>query len=339
MQLTEFDFPFDPSLIADHPIHPRDQARLLLVPRGSGPYTHHQVKDLPSLLNPGDVLVVNDTKVIPARLWGHKVPGGGKLELLVVKQQDGDSWEVLIKGQVKRGQVIILGQHAQAVVVERSRERTMVRFTSDCPVHELIQKLGEVPLPPYIKRNPTLADQADYQTVFARVEGAVAAPTAGLHFTPQLLEALDARGIHNASVTLHVGPGTFRPVTVMNIHDHHMDSEWFQVPGETAKIVNKVKAEGRRVVAVGTTAVRSLEAAADEEGRVHPQTGETRLFITPGYKFRVVDALLTNFHWPRTTLIMLIAAFAGLDQARGAYEEAIKTAYRLYSYGDAMLIR
>ena len=339
MQLTEFDFPFDPSLIAEHPIHPRDQARLLLVPRGSGPYTHHQVKDLPSLLNPGDVLVVNDTKVIPARLWGRKVPGGGKLELLVVKQQDGDSWEVLIKGQVKRGQVISLGQHAQAVVVERSRERTMVRFTSDCPVHELIQKVGEVPLPPYIKRKPTLADQADYQTVFARVEGAVAAPTAGLHFTPRLLEALDARGIHHVSVTLHVGPGTFRPVTVMNIHDHQMDSEWFQVPDETANIVNKVKAEGRRVVAVGTTAVRSLEAAADEEGRVHPQNGETRLFITPGYKFRVVDALLTNFHWPRTTLVMLIAAFAGLDQARGAYEEAIKMAYRLYSYGDAMLIQ
>jgi len=339
MQLADFDFPFDPSLIADHPIHPRDHARMLVVPRGQGSYAHHHVTDLPSLLNPGDVLVVNDTKVIPARLWGYKVPGGGKLELLVVKQEDGDSWEVLIKGQVKRGQVISLGQHAQAVVVERSRERTMVRFTSDCPVHELIQKVGEVPLPPYIKRKPTLADQADYQTVFARVEGAVAAPTAGLHFTPQLLEALDTRGIHHVSVTLHVGPGTFRPVTVMNIHDHHMDSEWFQVPDETANIVNKVKAEGRRIVAVGTTAVRSLEAAADEERRVHPQTGETRLFITPGYKFRVVDVLLTNYHWPRTTLVMLVAAFAGLDQARGAYEEAIKMAYRLYSYGDAMLIR
>lgn len=339
MHLNEFNFPFNSSLIADHPIHPRDRARLLLVPRGSGFYTHHQVKDLSSLLNPGDVLVVNDTKVVPARLWGYKIPSGGKLELLVIKQQSGDCWEVLIKGQVRKGQVISFGKHAQAEVVGRSQKRTLVRFTSDCPVHELIKKIGEIPLPPYIKQKPVLADQMDYQTIFAKVEGAVAAPTASLHFTPQLLGSLDARGIRNASVTLHVGPGTFSPVTVTNIHDHQMDSEWFQVSDETAKIVNKAKAEGRRVIAVGTTVVRSLEAAADEKGKIHPQIGETCLFITPGYNFLVVDAILTNFHWPRTTLVMLIAAFAGLDQVRGAYEEAVRAAYRLYSYGDAMLIR
>ncbi|RMH06750.1 MAG: tRNA preQ1(34) S-adenosylmethionine ribosyltransferase-isomerase QueA [Nitrospirae bacterium] len=338
MCLTDFDFPFDPSLIADHPVSPRDHARLLHVPRGHGAIGHYRICDLPHLLKAGDVLVFNDTKVIPARLRGRKRPGGGKVELLMVKPLADAVWHVLLRGRVKPGQVIEITPDAQATVLDRQPDHAVVRVEGPSSVPELLQKHGEIPLPPYIKRPPTLADQRDYQTIFAREEGAIAAPTAGLHFTPRLLEALSAAGIRYTCLTLHVGPGTFRPVTTRTIEHHVMEPEWYAIPKDTAEMVNRAKQEGRRIVAVGTTVVRALEAAADESGEVHPGNRETSLLITPGYRFQVVEALMTNFHLPRTTLLMLVSAFMGIDQARRAYEEALAHRYRFYSYGDAMLI-
>ncbi|NKB80305.1 MAG: tRNA preQ1(34) S-adenosylmethionine ribosyltransferase-isomerase QueA [Nitrospirales bacterium] len=338
MQLTDFDFPFDPSLIAQHPMNPRDQARMLVVPRESGAYTHTQVVDLPTWLQAGDVLVVNDTKVVPVRLQGFKSPSGGRVEMILVREHGERGWEVLLKGRVSVGQVIDLGCDAVATVVERSRTQTLVKITSQWPIPELLARIGTMPLPPYIKRLPTTEDHQDYQTLFAKEEGAIAAPTAGLHFTPGLLEALTARGIQLAMVTLHVGPGTFRPVTAPDIHQHQMDMEWYDMPESTAMLINQAKAERRRVVAVGTTAVRSIESASVGRGNVLAQAGNTKLFITPGYQFKVVDVLLTNFHLPRTTLLMLVSAFAGYSQVYKAYEEAILERYRFYSYGDAMLL-
>ncbi len=340
MRLSEFDFPFDETLIADHPVSPRDRARLLVVPRkGTPTFQHARVKDLPDLLRSGDVVVLNDTKVIPARLHGIKRSTGGRIEALLVRPLEESSWEVLLKGQVDTGQVLQFQDEATAEVLERTRERTVLRIDTKGSVKDLLEKIGEVPLPPYIKRQATERDKEAYQTVFARSEGAVAAPTAGLHFTEHLLVALKQKGIQLATVTLHVGPGTFRPVTVDQIEDHHMTAEWFEISEDTAKRLNAAKAEGRRVVAVGTTSVRTLESAVNEAGEIRPGPGETRLFITPGFRFTMVDALLTNFHLPRTTLLMLVSAFTGLDQLRAAYAEAITARYRFYSYGDAMLIQ
>ncbi len=340
MRLSEFDFPFDESLIADYPVSPRDHARLLVVPRKGEPaFQHAQVKDLPNLLRSDDVVVLNDTKVIPARLHGTKQSTGGKIEALLVRPLEEKSWEVLLKGHIDVGQVLQFQDVATAEVLERSQERTVLRINSRGSVTELLDRIGEVPLPPYIKRPATEQDKETYQTVFARSDGAVAAPTAGLHFTEQLLAALKQKGIQLATVTLHVGPGTFRPVTVDRIEDHHMAAEWFDISEETAQRLNVAKAEGRRVVAVGTTSVRTLESAVSETGKIRPGHSETRLFITPGFRFAMVDALLTNFHLPRTTLLMLVSAFGGLDQLRAAYAEAINARYRFYSYGDAMLIQ
>ena len=340
MRLSEFDFPFDESLIADYPVSPRDHARLLVVPRKGEPaFQHAWMKDLPNLLRSDDVVVLNDTKVIPARLHGTKRSTGGKIEALLVRPLEEKSWEVLLKGHVDVGQVLQFQDEATAEVLERNQERTVLRIDTRGSVTELLDRIGEVPLPPYIKRPATEQDKETYQTVFARSEGAVAAPTAGLHFTEQLLAALKQKGIQLATVTLHVGPGTFRPVTVDRIEAHHMNTEWFHVSEETAKRLNAAKAEGRRVVAVGTTSVRTLESAVDQAGKIRPGSGETSLFITPGFRFAMVDALLTNFHLPRTTLLMLVSAFAGLDQLRSAYAEAIDARYRFYSYGDAMLIQ
>ena len=340
MQLSEFDFPFDETLIADHPVSPRDHARLLVVPRGGAPtFQHARVKDLPDLLQAGDVVVLNDTKVIPARLHGTKQSSGGKVEVLLVRPLEESSWEVLLKGHVAVGQVLQFQDEATAEVLERTQERTVLRIDTRGSLKDLLDRIGEVPLPPYIKRAATGQDKEAYQTVFARSEGAVAAPTAGLHFTERLLAALKQKDIQLATVTLHVGPGTFRPVTVDRIEDHHMSTEWFHVSEETAKRLNAAKAEGRRVVAVGTTSVRTLESAVDEAGKIRPGPGETSLFITPGFHFTMVDALLTNFHLPRTTLLMLVSAFGGLDQLQAAYAEAITARYRFYSYGDAMLIQ
>ena len=340
MRLSEFDFPFDESLIADYPVSPRDHARLLVVPRKGEPaFQHARVNDLPNLLRSDDVVVLNDTKVIPARLHGTKRSTGGKIEALLVRPLKETSWEVLLKGHVDVGQVLEFQEEATAEVLERSQERTVLRIDTHGSIKDLLEKIGEVPLPPYIKRPADERDKEAYQTVFAQSEGAVAAPTAGLHFTQRLFAALEQKGIQLVTVTLHVGPGTFRPVTVDRIEDHHMAAEWFDISEEAAQRLNAAKAEGRRIVAVGTTSVRTLESAINEAGKIRPGPGETRLFITPGFRFAMVDALLTNFHLPRTTLLMLVSAFGGLDQLRAAYAEAINARYRFYSYGDAMLIQ
>jgi S-adenosylmethionine:tRNA ribosyltransferase-isomerase len=338
MQLKDFNFPFDPTLIAKSPHRPRDLARLLVVPRGKGAVSDHRIIDLPDLLKPGDLVVVNDTKVLPVRLVGKKQPGGGKVEVVLVKPIEDNEWEVFIRGRIKVGQHIVLNEDAKATVVERSRERTVMKVKVEGAWDTWLDRVGQMPLPPYIKREPTEDDREDYQTIFARVKGAIAAPTAGLHFTPRLLQALEGQGIRLATITLHVGPGTFRPVTTIRIEEHRMDPEWYEVSQETAEMIRLVRKTGGRIVAIGTTVARSLEAAAGSSGEVVPKQDRTNLFIIPEFHFRVVDVLLTNFHLPGTTLLMLIAAFAGLEQAKSAYEHAVKNRYRFYSYGDAMLI-
>ena len=338
MQLSEFDFPFDPSLIAAHPCLPRDHARLLVLQPGDRSLTHRRVDELPDLLQPGDLLVVNNTKVLAARVAGRKRPSGAEVEILFVKDLGDAIWEVLIKGTFRPGQRIEMGPEAIAVVVERGATRTTVRVERLIPLPEWVRQHGRMPLPPYMKRAPTDQDREWYQTLFAQHEGAIAAPTAGLHFTPKLLARLQQRGIGLTTVTLHVGVGTFKPVTVDQIEDHRMGAEWIEVGAGTVRAIEQVRATGRRIVAVGTTVVRALETAVCAEGQIRPYRGETNMFMTPGSPFKVVDALLTNFHLPRTTLLMLVAALAGTEFLRQAYAEACRERYRFYSYGDAMLV-
>jgi S-adenosylmethionine:tRNA ribosyltransferase-isomerase len=338
MLLSEFDFPFDPALVADRPVEPRDQARLLAVSRLSGACAHHRIADLPGLLKPGDLLVVNDTKVLPVRVSGRKRPGGGKVEVIFVKDLGHHTWEVLMKGGGKVGQVIELDADAHCTVLETGPSKILVGMTTSKPLRALFESIGHMPLPPYIKRVPEQADLEWYQTCFAREEGSIAAPTAGLHFTEGLIADLGARGIHIATVTLHVGPATFRPVKTTRIEDHKMLPERIEISSVTAEKIMRAKAEGGRIVAVGTTVVRTLETASDEKGVIASYDGEATLYITQGYRFRMVDAMLTNFHLPRTTLLMLVAAFGGIEGLRGAYAQAIQARYRFYSYGDAMLI-
>lgn len=338
MQLAEFDCPFDPSLIAERPVEPRDQARLLVAPRSGGSLAHQKVTDLPAVLAPGDLLVVNDSRVLAARLSGRKRPGGGRVELLLVRPLGPDTWEALIKGRMRQGQIIDLDARTSVTVLAQGPTGCTVRFASAQPASDVMSRIGQMPLPPYIKREPVEQDRTWYQTIFAKPEGSIAAPTASLHFTEGLRAALSGRGIGLATVTLHVGPGTFRPVTADRVEDHVMLPERFDVPVATADAITQAKAAGKRVVAVGSTVVRTLEASAGEAGTVRPMSGDTALFITPGYRFRVVDALMTNFHLPRTTLVMLVAAFVGLERLREVYAEAVRERYRFYSYGDAMLI-
>ncbi len=338
MQLSEFDFPFDPELVAAQPVMPRDQARLLVLHRVTHQLSHRHVSDLPVWLESDDLLVVNDTKVVPARVPGFKQPQGTPVDVLFVKDLGNEIWEIMVKGNFRAGQVIQFGARASATIVKRDATGTQVKIDSHIPVPQLLREQGEMPLPPYIKRASTPEDHRWYQTLFARSEGAIAAPTAGLHFTPQLISRLEAEGIRIATVTLHVGPGTFKPVSAERIEDHRMGEEAFEIREETANAIAQTKQAGRRVVAVGTTVVRALETAARERGFVVPMSGQSRLFITPGFHFRVVDALMTNFHLPRTTLLMLVSAFAGVGLVRKAYEEAVRERYRFYSYGDAMLI-
>jgi S-adenosylmethionine:tRNA ribosyltransferase-isomerase len=338
MKLSEFDFPFDASLIATHPSLPRDHARLLVLQRFDRSVAHRRVDELPDLLQPGDLLVVNDTKVLAARVAGRKRPSGPEVEILFVKDLGDAIWEVLIKGTFRLGQIIEMGAEASAVVVERGATRTMVRVESPIPFSEWLRQYGQIPLPPYMKRAPTDQDREWYQTLFAQHEGAIAAPTAGLHFTLELLARLQQRGIGLTTVTLHVGVGTFKPVTVNQIEDHRMGSEWIEVGAEAVRAIEQVRATGRRIIAVGTTVVRALETAARADGQIRPYRGETDMFMTPGFTFKVVDALLTNFHLPRTTLLMLVSALAGTEFLRQAYAEAVRERYRFYSYGDAMLI-
>ena len=338
MQLSEFDFPFDASLIATQPSLPRDRARLLVLRRVDRSLAHRRVDELPDLLHPGDLLVVNNTKVLAARVAGQKRPSGAEVEILFVKDLGDAVWEVLIKGTFRPGQILEMGAEAVAVVVERSAIRTTVRVESPIPVSEWLRQHGRMPLPPYMKRAPTDQDRAWYQTMFAEHEGAIAAPTAGLHFTPELLARLRQREVELRTVTLHVGVGTFKPVTVDQVEDHRMGAEWVEVGVETVCAIEQARATGRRIMAVGTTVVRALETAARADGQIRPYRGETDMFMTPGFPFKVVDALLTNFHLPRTTLLMLVSALTGTEFLRQAYAEAVRERYRFYSYGDAMLI-
>ncbi len=338
MQLSDFDFPFDPSLIAAAPIMPRDRARLLILNRQTQQLTHRHVTDLPNLLKSGDLLVVNDTKVLAARVPGIKKPTGKPIEVLFVRELSKGRWEIMVKGSFRVGQIIEFDQYSRATISKRDATGTEVIVESPEPITRLFEAYGMMPLPPYIKRAPTEQDHRWYQTVFAKQGGAIAAPTAGLHFTEELFGRLDAAGITVATVTLHVGPGTFKPVTTERIEDHQMGAERFTISEEAARAIQETKRAGSRVVAVGTTVVRTLETVADKNGAIVPMSGESRLFITPGFQFKVVDALMTNFHLPRTTLLMLVSAFAGTNRIRSAYEEAVNQRYRFYSYGDAMLI-
>lgn len=338
MQLSEFDFPFDPSLVASQPVLPRDRARLLVLDRATQRLTHRHVTDLPELLEPGDLLVVNDTKVMAARVSGIKKPTGTSVEVLFVRDLGADRWEIMVKGSFRIGQVIEFDRQSRATIVKRDATSTEVVVESPVPVSRLLEERGAIPLPPYIKRTPIQEDHQWYQTLFAKHEGAIAAPTAGLHFTEELFKRLNASGINVTTVTLHVGPGTFKPVTTGRIEDHQMGAEGFTVGEEAVKSIRETKRAGGRVVAVGTTVVRTLETIMKEKEEMVPLAGESRLFITPGFQFRAVDVLMTNFHLPKTTLLMLVSAFAGIEPIRRAYEEAVKERYRFYSYGDAMLM-
>ncbi len=338
MLLSEFDFPFDPALVANHPVMPRHDARLLVMDRGSHARAHRRVADLPSLFQPGDLVVVNNTKVMPARVLTQVRSTGKLLDLLFVQDLGQGLWEVLIKGRFKLGAMVDFSGGGSGEIVERSQARTTLKVRGVTSVYDLMHAAGTMPLPPYIKREPSQDDRHWYQTMFAQEEGAIAAPTAGLHFTRELVQALRAKGIELAQVTLHVGPGTFRSVKSDHIEDHRMLAERVEVSGSTVEQIRLVQGRGNRVVAVGTTVVRALETAARGGRGIEPFQGPADLFITPGFEFQVIDGLVTNFHLPRTTLLMLVSAFVGVEPLRAAYEEAVAQRYRFYSYGDAMLI-
>ena len=338
MRTEEFDYPLPEHQIAQTPVEPRDASRLLVLDRKSGSISHHRFREFPDLLAPGDLLVMNDTRVLPARLIGVK-PTGGRAEALLLRDLGGDRWEAMVfpGRRLDVGASILFGEGAlEAEVVGRDPAGTRVlqfRAKDSTDVPALIHRLGEVPLPPYI--HAPLADRERYQTVYARLEGSAAAPTAGLHFTPWIFDRLAERGVQIATVTLHVGIATFRPVKTEEIEQHDMHEEWYEVPEATAAAI--AEAPGR-IVALGTTTVRTLESAAEGPRKVRPGAGRTRLYITPGREFRVVDALLTNFHMPRSSLLVLVAAFAGLDRVKAAYHQALESGYRFLSFGDAMLI-
>ena len=347
MRAADFDFDLPPELVATRPIEPRDAARLLVLDRAAGALDDRVFRDLPGLLEPGDLLVGNDAKVIPARLHGRRADTGGAVEVFLLRAEGARRWRALVNPgrRLRPGVRVAFEGGASCVVAEvlETGER-LVDFEgaagAEIDVLALAERIGAVPLPPYLRRDADAADRSDYQTVYAKVPGAVAAPTAGLHVTPEVLAGLAARGLGFASVTLDVGPGTFRPVTVDDLDDHRMDEETYEVPVATADAIARTKAAGRRVVALGTTVVRTLEAAAaDETGRVTAGRGATRLFVKPGFRFRVIDALVTNFHLPKSTLLALVSAFGGVEAVRRAYAHAVAHRYRFYSYGDAMLIR
>jgi S-adenosylmethionine:tRNA ribosyltransferase-isomerase len=341
MKVSDFDFELPRELIATHPAEPREAARLLEI-GGEPVLRDHHVRDLPNLLRPGDMVVVNDTKVIPARLAGKR--GTAKVEITLHKRESDARWRAFAKGarKLKVGDTVDFAADFAATVADKGEDgEVTLDFSVGGPaLMTALATYGFTPLPPYIARpsGPEARDKSDYQTVFARHEGAVAAPTAGLHFTPALLTALDARGIQRATLTLHVGAGTFLPVKVDDTDNHKMHSEIGVIDAATAEAINDARAKGGRVMAVGTTVTRLLESAADDTGRVHPFSGETALFITPGYKFKAIDLLLTNFHLPRSTLFMLVSAFAGLERMKASYEHAKAERYRFYSYGDCCLL-
>ncbi|MCH5341485.1 MAG: tRNA preQ1(34) S-adenosylmethionine ribosyltransferase-isomerase QueA [Acetatifactor sp.] len=340
MKKSDFYFDLPKELIAQDPLEDRSSSRLLVLDKGTGAVSHHRFREIEDYLKPGDCLVLNDTKVIPARLLGVKEDTGGHVEVLLLKRRKDDVWETLVKPgkKCRPGARLSFGEGLlKAEVLETVEEgNRLVRFEYEGIFEEILDRLGEMPLPPYITHK--LQDNSRYQTVYARYEGSAAAPTAGLHFTKELLERIEKKGVQVVFVTLHVGLGTFRPVKEENVLDHHMHSEFYQVSDEAAEKINDTKAAGGRVICVGTTACRTLESAADEKGRVRSGSGDTEIFIYPGYQFKVLDALITNFHLPESTLVMLVSALAGREHVLNAYAEAVKERYRFFSFGDAMFI-
>lgn len=340
--MTTKDFYYDlpQELIAQTPLADRASSRLMVVNRENGEIEHKHFYDIVDRLREGDCLVMNNTRVIPARLYGTKEGSGGKIEFLLLKRLELDKWEVILRPGKKAkvgSRFEFGGALLRAEVLEIIEDgNRIVRFEYDGVWEELLDKLGEMPLPPYIKEK--LTDRERYQTVYSKIEGSAAAPTAGLHFTKELLEKIREKGVELAYLTLHVGLGTFRPVSVENVEDHLMHTEFYQITAETAEKINRARERGGRIIAVGTTSVRTLETVADEDGKLHAQTGETSIFIYPGYKFKAVDCLITNFHLPESTLMMLVSAFSTKDIIFNAYKIAVREKYRFFSFGDAMYI-
>lgn len=340
MKKSDFYFDLPEELIAQDPLEDRSSSRLLFLDKRTGETRHHVFRDVADYLHPGDCLVLNNTKVIPARLLGQKADTGAGVEVLLLKRRDKDIWETLVKPGKKcrpGARLIFGGGLLEAEVLEIAEEgNRLIRFAYSGIWEEVLDRLGEMPLPPYITHK--LSDKNRYQTVYAKYEGSAAAPTAGLHFTQDLLRQIEEKGVETAYVTLHVGLGTFRPVKEDDILQHHMHSEAYQVSEEAAEKINRAKAGGGRIVCVGTTSCRTVESSADESGIVRPGCGDTEIFIYPGYRFKVLDALITNFHLPESTLVMLVSALAGREHVLAAYEEAIRERYRFFSFGDAMYI-
>lgn len=340
MKRQDFYYKLPEELIAQDPLKDRSSSRLLVLDKESGAVSHHVFREITDYLNPGDCLVINDTRVIPARLIGTKEGTDAKIEVLLLKRRENNIWETLVKpgkkakagARIRFGEGILIGEVVD-VVEEGNR---LIQFSFEGIFEEILDELGQMPLPPYITHQ--LEDKERYQTVYAEHTGSAAAPTAGLHFTPELLENIEKKGVDIAKVTLHVGLGTFRPVKVEEITKHHMHSEFYQIDGEAAEKINRAKKKGGRIVCVGTTSCRTIESAADKEGYIKPCSGWTEIFIYPGYQFKVLGGLITNFHLPESTLIMLVSALAGRENVLAAYEEAVKERYRFFSFGDAMLV-
>lgn len=341
MKRQDFYYELPEELIAQDPLEDRSSSRLLVLDKESGAVSHHVFKDVIDYLNEGDCLVINDTKVLPARLIGAKVGTDAKIEVLLLKRKENNIWETLVKPgkkakigtKISFGDGLLMGEVVD-IVEEGNR---LIQFTYEGIFEEILDQLGQMPLPPYITHH--LEDKNRYQTVYAEHTGSAAAPTAGLHFTPELLEKIEKKGVDIARVTLHVGLGTFRPVKVDEITDHNMHSEFFQIEEEAAEKINRAKDAGKKVICVGTTSCRTVESAADETGHLKACSGWTEIFIYPGYQFKVLDSLITNFHLPESTLVMLVSALAGREHVLAAYEEAVKERYRFFSFGDAMLIQ
>lgn len=341
MKTSDFAYDLPEELIAQDPLEDRTSSRLMLLDKKTGERKHTVFHEIVEYLNPGDCLVINDTRVIPARLIGEREETGGKVEVLLLKRRENNIWETLVKPgkKARPGTRLVFGggllrAEVKEVVEEGNR---LIQFEYEGIFEEILDQLGQMPLPHYITH--TLKDKNRYQTVYAKYDGSAAAPTAGLHFTNELLEKIQEKGIRIARVTLHVGLGTFRPVKVEDVTEHHMHTEYYHVTKEAADLINRTKQEGGRVVCVGTTSCRTVESAADEKGIVHEGEGDTSIFIYPGYRFRVLDCLITNFHLPESTLLMLVSALAGKDHVMAAYEEAVRERYRFFSFGDAMFIQ
>ncbi len=341
MKTKDFYYDLPEELIAQHPLKNREESRLLILDKETGSIEHRQFKDIVDYLNPGDCLVLNDTRVIPARLFGNRPGKEEKIEFLLLNNIEGSKWEVLVKPgkKVKPGVVVEFGGGllvSKVLSIEEGGTR-IVKFEYNGIFEEILDRLGEMPLPPYIKEK--LEDKERYQTVYSKKEGSAAAPTAGLHFTKELLDSIEKKGVKLAFITLHVGLGTFRPVKVDNIEEHKMHSEYYEVSEEAASIINNARKKGGRVIAVGTTSTRTLETIATETGQIKSKKGWTDIFIYPGYKFKAIDALITNFHLPESTLLMLVSAFAGRENILRAYKIAVEKRYRFFSFGDAMFIK